>query len=134
MTEPMFDLSGKTNADHRRQPRAGPGDGKTRSRARGRCHHREPEVRRLRDPAGRSREPRCAHSAVACNVGNWTTACLVERSLCRVRSHRRPREHDGLSPSYPSLNEVSGSPVGKVIAVNVKGPFGSPRQLLPDGG
>jgi len=61
---------------------------------------------------------------VACNVSDWA-ACdrLVERAYDEFQSVDVLVNNAGLSPLYPSLDELSEDLFDKVIAVNLKGPF-----------
>ncbi|MBF6064301.1 SDR family NAD(P)-dependent oxidoreductase [Nocardia terpenica] len=73
---------------------------------------------RVRDTYGRRALP------VACNVSDWTQcdaladACYAEFGRVDVLVNNA-----GLSPLYPSLDQVSEALFDKVIGVNLKGPF-----------
>jgi NAD(P)-dependent dehydrogenase (short-subunit alcohol dehydrogenase family) len=62
--------------------------------------------------------------AVACNVSDWAQCDdLVERSYAEFGHVDVLVNNAGLSPLYPSLDEVSEQLFDKVIGVNLKGPF-----------
>ena len=62
--------------------------------------------------------------AHACNVSSWEDCDeLVERSYAEFGRVDVLVNNAGLSPTYPSLDEISEGLFDKVIGVNLKGPF-----------
>ncbi|MAE95316.1 MAG: short-chain dehydrogenase [Deltaproteobacteria bacterium] len=62
--------------------------------------------------------------AVACHVGRWEDCNeLIERSYGELGRVDVLVNNAGMSPLYPSLEEVSEELWDKVIGVNLKGPF-----------
>ncbi|MFI5776454.1 SDR family NAD(P)-dependent oxidoreductase [Nocardia sp. NPDC051570] len=77
---------------------------------------------------------------VACNVSDWAQCdVLVEASYAEFGRVDVLVNNAGLSPLYPSLDQVSEALFDKVVGVNLKGPFrlsaliGS-RMAVGDGG
>ncbi|MEU6265615.1 SDR family NAD(P)-dependent oxidoreductase [Saccharopolyspora shandongensis] len=61
---------------------------------------------------------------VACNVSHWDQCdALVERAYAEFGRVDVLVNNAGLSPLYPSLDQVSEALWDKVLAVNLKGPF-----------
>jgi NAD(P)-dependent dehydrogenase (short-subunit alcohol dehydrogenase family) len=61
---------------------------------------------------------------VACNVSNWADCdALVDTAYDRFGRVDVLVNNAGLSPLYPSLDQVSEALFDKVIGVNLKGPF-----------
>lgn len=61
---------------------------------------------------------------VACHVGKWEECdALVDRALSEFGNVHVLINNAGMSPLYPSLEEVSEALWDKVIAVNLKGAF-----------
>lgn len=61
---------------------------------------------------------------VACNVSDWDQCeALVDRVLAEFGTIDVLVNNAGLSPLYPSLDQVTEALFDKVIAVNLKGPF-----------
>lgn len=61
---------------------------------------------------------------VACNVSNWADCdALVEAAYGEFGTVDVLINNAGLSPLYPSLEEVSEALFDKVIGVNLRGPF-----------
>ncbi|MEU5846167.1 SDR family NAD(P)-dependent oxidoreductase [Saccharopolyspora shandongensis] len=61
---------------------------------------------------------------VACNVSHWDQCdALVERAYAEFSRVDVLVNNAGLSPLYPSLDQVSEALWDKVLAVNLKGPF-----------
>jgi len=125
MTEPMFDLSGKTTLI------TGGSRGLGRAMANAFAAHGADVIiaSRKSDACETTAGEIAANHGVrtlpvACNVGNWDDCdALVDRSYAEFGRIDVLVNNAGLSPSYPSLNEVSEALWDKVIAVNVKGPF-----------
>jgi len=62
--------------------------------------------------------------AVACHVGRWDDCdALVQRALAEFGRVHVLINNAGMSPLYPSLEEVTEALWDKVIAVNLKGAF-----------
>ena len=62
--------------------------------------------------------------AIACHVGRWEECdALVDRALAELGRVDVLVNNAGMSPLYPSLEEVSEELWDKVIGVNLKGPF-----------
>ncbi|NMN95932.1 SDR family NAD(P)-dependent oxidoreductase [Antrihabitans stalactiti] len=61
---------------------------------------------------------------VACNVSDWSQCdALVETAYAEFGKVDVLVNNAGLSPLYPSLDQVSEALFDKVIGVNLKGPF-----------
>ncbi|OBJ46443.1 short-chain dehydrogenase [Mycolicibacterium mucogenicum] len=76
---------------------------------------------------------------VACNVGDWRSCDeLVERTHHEFGKIDVLVNNAGLSPLYPSLDQVSEALFDKVVGVNLKGPFRlsalACAQMAQDGG
>ena len=75
-------------------------------------------ARAVRDRFGRRALP------VACNVSEWSQCDrLVETAYGQFGRVDVLVNNAGLSPLYPSLDQVGEAPWDKVIGVNLKGPF-----------
>lgn len=62
--------------------------------------------------------------AVAANVSDWSECdALVERAYDRFDAVDVLVNNAGMSPLYPSLDQVSEALFDKVVGVNLKGPF-----------
>ncbi len=117
---------GEGRARHRRQPRAGPGDGARPSPG---------QALTSRSPAARSRRARSwptrygrstgqRASPTAAHIGRWADVDDLAEAV--YREHGRVDvlvNNAGMSPLYPSLVDVSEELFDKVIGVNLKGPF-----------
>ena len=61
---------------------------------------------------------------VACNVSSWDDCdALIGRAYARFGRVDVLVNNAGMSPLYPSLDQVSEALWDKVVAVNLKGPF-----------
>src|SRR6185295_5100911 len=61
---------------------------------------------------------------LACHVGDWAQVeALVEASYARFGKLDVLVNNAGMSPLYPSLDQVSEALWDKVLDVNLKGPF-----------
>jgi NAD(P)-dependent dehydrogenase (short-subunit alcohol dehydrogenase family) len=62
--------------------------------------------------------------ALACHVGDWRQCdALVEKVYAEIGRVDVLINNAGMSPLYPSLEEISEELFDKVIGVNMKGPF-----------
>jgi NAD(P)-dependent dehydrogenase (short-subunit alcohol dehydrogenase family) len=72
----------------------------------------------VRDSTGRRAE------AIACHVGNWDDCDrLIAETLDRLGRLDVFVNNAGMSPLYPSLDQVTEDLYDKTLAVNLKGPF-----------
>src|SRR5215469_6516080 len=61
---------------------------------------------------------------VACNVSRWNDCdALIDRAYASFGRVDVLVNNAGMSPLYPSLDQVSEALWDKVVAVNLKGPF-----------
>ena len=113
-------------ARHRREPRAGPGDGAGLRPGRRRRGHREPQARRLRGDGGRGREvdrpPGAPRRLPRRRLG--AGEALAEPPRTREFGKIDVLVNNaGMSPLYDRVDGVTEDLYDKVLDVNLKGPF-----------